>query len=101
MKCHECGTKFSAADYQPAPGGTSAPGEFLILGATFIAIAVILWLSDLSRFWAAVAAAVSVLSILKIPFALFGCRGDGGNADHKGVSCPECKSVNKIRPWSL
>ena len=74
---------------------------FFILAATLIIIALILWLFDISRFWAAVVAAVSLLPLFKIPFALFGCRGDGGYADHRGVSCPECKHVNKIHLWSL
>jgi len=100
MNCENCEAKFSAACYQPTPGGTSAPGEFLALASILAFIALVLWLFDLTSA-AVVVAIISIFPILKLPMAYFDCRGDAGYGDHKGVSCPECKHVNKIRLWSL
>jgi len=41
MRCSSCRSKFSAAWTQPAPGGSSPPGIFLIAGIALLGTSVL------------------------------------------------------------
>ena len=100
MKCKNCGNRYSAAIFQGAPGGSSAPGVFFILGVVFLAVSLLLFLWDAPYVpWLSLGVAIFIL--IQVPIAWGDCRGNGGYAEHGGVDCPECKTTNTIYPWSL
>lgn len=100
MKCKQCGKKYSADLFQPAPGGSSAPGVFFILALVLFSATLILFLFEL-KIWMWIALGTAVFVSLQIMVAWSDCRNDGGYAKHGGVTCPECKTVNTVYPWSF
>ena len=92
MRCTQCQHRFSAAATQPAPGGSSAPGIFLIASIVFIAVSVSALLLGYPYIgWPCLAIAAFVL--LQVPVALSDCR--------RGGECPQCGADNCVRFWSL
>ncbi len=94
MRCGECKSSFSAADYQPAPGGSSAPGVFLICSIACLGACIAGVLFGFGRllFWFSLG--VAVFAAIQIPVDYFDCRSDGGYANHNGITCPSCEHVN-------
>lgn len=100
MKCKACGHKYSADLYQPAPGGSSAPGELFIFGMVLLAGSGMLFLFQVD-IWRWVLLGAGVFTLSQVLIAWSDCRGNGGYADHGGVDCPECNTTNTVYPWSL
>ena len=100
MKCAGCGAKFGAADGQPAPGGSSAPGVYVLVGVPLaVATAVTFWLDVPYVPW--VGLAITVFVAMQIPIAWSDCRGTAGGAGEGGGTCPKCGAANRVRWWSL
>ena len=100
MKCVHCGSRYSAAWAQPAPGGSSAPGVFLIIGLVVIgAAALALSLGHAYVGWTCLVIGTFVL--LRVPFAWAACRNKAGLAPHGGGTCPRCYADNGVKIWSL
>ena len=100
MRCRHCGKRYSAADAQPAPGGSSAPGEFFWTAVVFEAIAAVLWASGFV-FWAAGMAVLGALPALVVPLAWYDCHGPAGLSRTGGEACSHCGGRNRVWPWSL
>lgn len=100
MKCTNCKMRYSATTYQSYPGGSGAPGMFLIFGAVLASAAVVLFLMDTSA-WGWLPLGLAVVVLVMAIVAVFDCRGNGGYASHSGVDCPGCKTTNTVYPWSL
>ena len=100
MKCAQCRTRYSAADAQPAPGGSSAPGVLLGLAVVFIcSTAIAFVLHALYVKWVGVG--LSVFVAMQIPMAWAACRSKAGLAKQGGGACPKCRTENPVRLWSL
>ena len=100
MRCSACRSRFSADWAQPAPGGSGAPGIFLVialalvvasLGAQFVGHAYIGW----------ACLGIGAFVIVKVPIAWSDCRGKSGLSPHGGGTCPKCGADNPVRPWSF
>jgi len=100
MKCAQCRTRYSAADAQPAPGGSSAPGVLLVLAVVFICSTAIAFVLDVAYVkW--VGFGISVFVAMQVPIAWADCRSSAGLAERGGETCPKCGSENPVRLWSL
>lgn len=100
MKCKKCGKRYSADLYQPAPGGSSSPGVFLILAVLLLAGSATLFIFNISVFkW--ILLGLGIFVMIQVPIAWSDCRGNGGYATHGGVDCPACNETNTVYPWSL
>lgn len=100
MRCCHCRGRFSAAWAQPAPGGSSAPGIFLVIALAFVgASALMLLLGHPYVGWACLAVGAFVL--VQVPIAWYDCRGKGGLASHGGGTCPHCGADNRVKIWSF
>ena len=93
MRCSACNKEFSVAWAQPSPGGSSAPGVFLVGSIILSAIALVLFWMDVA-YWPWVILAVATFVAIQIPVAWGDCRRGGG-------ACPKCKAENPVRPWSF
>jgi hypothetical protein len=100
MKCKSCGKRYSAADGQPAPGGSSAPGVFFILAAFLYGIAGFLFVFH-PGYWKWIVLGISVFVSIKVFIAWMDCREPAGLNDHGGEKCPSCEATNTVYPWSL
>ena len=93
MKCAQCQAKFSAADGQPAPGGSSAPGVHVLVALPLYGAAAVTSFLDVAYApW--VCLGIGVFVTLQVPIAWSDCRKNGG-------TCPKCSADNPVRPWSL
>jgi hypothetical protein len=100
MKCKKCGRKYSADVYQGAPGGSSAPGVFLVFALVLLGGTTAAFLLG-AGMWKWVLLGIGVFVLVQVPSAWGYCRGNGGYAEHRGVDCPECGFTNTLYPWSL
>lgn len=100
MKCKKCGKRYSADLFQPAPGGSSAPGIFFYLALTLFCGTVVAFLFD-AGFWKWILLGFGVFVMIQVPIAWSDCRGNGGYEKHGGVDCPNCRATNTVYPWSL
>jgi hypothetical protein len=78
---------------QPSPGGSSAPGVFLVGASMLSAIALLLFWVDLA-YWPWVLLAVAVFIAIQMLVAWGDCRSRGG-------ACPKCGVEHPVRPWSF
>ena len=100
MRCTTCHHRYSASWAQPAPGGTSAPGVYLIATLTLLAVSIALLFLDYAYAgWTLFT--LAWLVGFRIPIALADCRGRAGGSEKSGETCPQCGRRNPIRPWSL
>jgi hypothetical protein len=100
MKCTQCRTRYSAADAQPAPGGSSAPGVLLGLAVVFIFSTAIAFVLDVAYVkWVGVG--LSAFVAMQVPMAWADCRSRAGLAEQGGGTCPKCGTENPVRLWSL
>ena len=92
MKCSNCGHQFKANwQVNCSPGGQEAPGLFLLIGAVFFVVGLILdfgW--DSNWCWAFYPIAA---------FVWLQCWVAYGDCEQ--VYCPECKHPARIFPWSF
>jgi len=100
MRCRHCGKRYSAADAQPAPGGSSPPGAFFWTAIFFGLIALALWAAGF-LFWAAGTALLGAITALVVPLAWHDCRGAAGLSPTGGEACSHCGGRNRVWPWSL
>jgi hypothetical protein len=101
MRCRHCKRWYSAADGQPAPGGSSAPGVFFVLGAAGWLVALALYVSRASALAALIAAAFAGWMCLLTAIAYHDCRTPAGVQRHGGERCAHCGRPNRMWPWSL
>ncbi len=100
MKCSHCHARFSADWAQPAPGGSSAPGVFLLLALALCgASALTLYLDLRTVGWICFVFALFVT--IQIPIAWSDCRSKSGLSAHGGGTCPTCGADNPVRLWSF
>lgn len=100
MKCSTCRSRFSAAWTQPAPGGSSAPGTFLIFALGLSAVSLLtLFLGHTYAGWVCLGLGAFVL--VQVPIARSDCRDKAGLSDHGGGTCPNCGADNSVKLWSL
>lgn len=100
MRCFHCRSRFSADWAQPAPGGSSSPGSFLIFALVLVGAALLmLFLGHTYIGWTCFATGVFVL--LQVPIARSDCRGRAGLSPHGGGVCPNCGADNPVKLWSL
>ena len=100
MKCAQCRTRYSAADAQPAPGGSSAPGVLLGLAMVFICSTVVAFVLDVPYVkW--VGFGISAFVAIQVPIAWAACRSKAGLAEQGGGTCAKCGAENSVRLWSL
>jgi hypothetical protein len=99
MKCSKCGERFRADSGQPAPGGSSSPGEFFLLMIAGVVAFPILDAVDfqLLAFISLIAAAFSFFAIWP---AWFDCKSTGVDGKPGGI-CPSCGQQNRVWPWSI
>jgi hypothetical protein len=93
MRCSACNNEFSAAWAQPSPGGSSAPGVFLIVTIFILALAILLGRLGVAS-WPWVLVAVAAFVGIQVLVAWSDCGKRGGH-------CPECETAHPVRPWSL
>lgn len=92
MRCRVCSKSFSAARGQPSPGGSSAPGQLLVVTVLALALAGVLFVLGVAYApWACVGIAAFVG--LQVLVAWSDCRNGG--------TCPKCGATNPVRPWSF
>ena len=100
MKCSACRARFSAAWAQPAPGGSSAPGVFLMIALTLVAMSLVtFYLGHIYIGWICLVLGGFVL--VQVPIAWSDCRGRAGLSPHGGGTCPNCGAENPVRLWSF
>lgn len=100
MRCRHCGERYSAADAQPGPGGSSPPGAFFLLAIVFGVATVLLFWADIATWkWFALGATSLVAGV--VPLAWHDCRGPAGGSTHGGERCTKCGGHNRVWPWSL
>jgi hypothetical protein len=100
MKCAQCRTRYSAADAQPAPGGSSAPGILLGFAVLFVCATAITFVLDVAYVkWAGFG--ISVFVAIQVPIAWVDCRSEAGLTEQGGGTCPKCGTENPVRLWSL
>ena len=100
MRCRHCGKRYSAADSQPAPGGSSAPGEFFFAALLIAGLGGVFWLAGF-KLLGLLTACVAILPTLLIPLAWWDCHGPVAISSHGGERCSHCGGRNKVWPWSL
>jgi hypothetical protein len=100
MKCKHCGHRYGADIAQPAPGGSSAPGGFFVAALIGAGITLILFLtgSDLGK-WLALGLTLVVLCNVFVAWKA--CQGPAGGSSTGGETCPECRGLNRVWPWSF
>lgn len=100
MRCSHCRYRFSAAWTQPAPGGSSAPGIFLMIALALFGMSLLtLFLGYTYVGWTCLAIGAFVL--VQVPIAWFDCRDKAGLSPHGGGTCPNCGASNRVQLWSL
>ena len=100
MKCAQCRARFCAADAQPAPGGSSAPGVLLSFAVVLICATAIAFVLDVAYVkW--VGLGISAFAAVQVPIAWADCRSRAGLAKQGGGTCPKCGTKNPVRLWSL
>lgn len=100
MKCKQCHTRFSAASGQPAPGGSSAPGVFLLFALVLLGASVIAFVL-VHSYVGFVLLAIGAFVLAQVPIAWSDCRRRAGLAADGGGTCPHCGTDNRVRFWSL
>lgn len=93
MRCSSCSHKFSSAWSQPSPGGSSAPGVFLIGTGALAVIALLLFRMEVD-YWPWFFLFVAAFIGVQVLVAWSDCSGRGGH-------CPKCETEHPVRPWSL
>jgi hypothetical protein len=93
MRCTACNHKFSSAWSQPSPGGSSAPGLFLIGVGVLGAIALLLFRLEV-LYWPWILIFAAGFIGVQVLVAWSDCGTRGGN-------CPKCDTRHPVRPWSL
>ena len=100
MRCSACHSRFSAAWAQPSPGGSSAPGLFLVGALIFTAITATTLLLKVAYVpW--ICLAIALFVAIQVPIAWSDCRSRSGLSTHGGGTCPNCGSENPVRFWSF
>jgi hypothetical protein len=100
MRCSHCRSRFSAAWTQPAPGGSSAPGLFLMFAVALVGASLVAFFLGHSYIgW--VCFAIGAFVLVQVPIARSDCRGKAGLAPHGGGTCPYCGADNRVKLWSL
>ena len=93
MRCSACAKSFSVAWAQPSPGGSSAPGAFLVVTLSVLALSGLLLALDFDYApWGCLAIAGFIA--IQVLVAWSDCRGGGG-------ACPKCGEKHPVRPWSF
>lgn len=92
MRCSSCSHHYSAAHWEPSPGGSSAPGVLLRVAMPFV-IAAGIGFARGSTGLAWGAAAIAGFVLLQVGVAWGDCR-------HSGARCPNCDGETPVRPWS-
>ena len=100
MRCSSCKKAYSAADNQPWPGGSSAPGAFFIASLFSSAVTVGMFLVDVA-IWKWFALGTTAFIALQVFVAWVNCRGPVELSRHGGGRCPNCDHENTVWPWSL
>jgi hypothetical protein len=93
MRCGACSDEFSVAWAQPSPGGSSAPGVFLIVATVVLMLAFLLSRMGVA-YWPAILVVIALFVGLQVLVAWSDCRSRGGH-------CPKCETPHPVRPWSL
>lgn len=93
MKCRHCQRRYSAADGQPAPGGSSAPGLLCVFAGMLYLMAALLFVWQVGL-WKWLALGLAAFVTLQALIAWGDCRSSGG-------TCPACGAANHVYPWSL
>lgn len=100
MKCAQCGSRYSAAWAQPAPGGSSAPGALLGFAVVLLSATAAALLLDVAYVkW--IGLGIGSFVVLQVAVAWADCRSGAGLAKHGGGTCPTCGADNPVRLWSL
>jgi hypothetical protein len=100
VKCSSCRSRYSAAWRQPAPGGSSAPGIFLMIALGLVAIALLTIVFG-HVYIGFGCLAISAFVFIQVPIAWSDCRGKVGLSPNGGGNCPNCGADNRVRLWSM
>jgi hypothetical protein len=100
MRCSNCQSRFSAAWTQPAPGGSSAPGIFLVTTFALIGTSVLAFVFG-HTYVGWICFGFGAFVLVQVPIAWSDCRGKAGLSPHGGGTCPNCGADNRVKLWSL